>query len=144
MASRVTDQTSIQDVMIRYALALDSRDWELLRRCFIADAQVQYPGSPLLEGFEAVWRFCDQALRRYRATQHLLGNYSIAVDNDHATTAVALQATHFAHETEGGDTFVLWGTYRDDVVRTVDGWRIARRTLTSSHTERWPGIGPSR
>ena len=29
----------------------------------------------------------------------------------------------------GGNTYEMGGTYRDELVRTADGWRIARRVL---------------
>ena len=60
------DRLAIQDLQIRYAIALDSRDWELLRTVFLPTAQVQYPGSPHLDGFEQTRAFCDHALSRYR------------------------------------------------------------------------------
>jgi 3-phenylpropionate/cinnamic acid dioxygenase small subunit len=132
------DRLAITDLMTRYATAIDSRDWVLLESCFTPDAEVRYPGAPPLHGPEAVARFCEDALSRYRATQHLLGNCSVQVSGDVATTSVSLQATHVTHRSEGGGIFVLGGTYRDRVVREGGEWRIAERTLTTTWTERRP------
>ncbi len=129
--SRANDRMDIADLVTRYAWALDARDWELLRTVFTPGCQVQYPGSPHLDGFEQVWRFCERALKRYRATQHLLGNIQADVDGDSATAATYLQAVHVAFLEEGGDIFILGGIYRDRLVRTDDGWRIAERILES-------------
>ena len=128
----IEDRLAISDLLTRYATALDSRDWDLLRTVFVEDAQVRYAGGPLLNGFEETWRFCDRALSRYRATQHLLGNADIHVSGDAGTSTVYLQAIHIQPD---GVIFTLGGAYYDKLVRTVDGWRIAERTLESWWTE---------
>ena len=132
------DRLAIQDLQIRYAIALDSRDWELLRTVFLPTAQVQYPGSPQLDGFEQTRAFCDHALSRYRITQHMLGNHRVSGEGDEVSASCALQAIHVEPDGKGGAIFTLWGTYTDRIVRTPDGWRIAERVLTSSHSEWWP------
>ena len=141
MESNVADRLAIQDVQVRYATALDSRDWPLLSTCFLADAQVHYASSPVLEGFEATRAFCDRALSPYRITQHLLGNHVAAIDGDTAMASCTLQAIHVTP----GDTeiFTFFGTYSDTLVRTAEGWRIATRTLTPTMVETRRVAAPS-
>jgi len=138
MTTTLEDRLAITDLMTRYATAIDSRNWALLESCFTPDAEVHYPGAAPLHGPTAVARFCEEALRPYRATQHLLGNYTVEVSGDVAATSVSLQATHVTPRSEGGGIFVLGGTYRDRVVRSDGQWRIAERTLTTTWTERRP------
>ena len=135
----IEDRIAIRDLHTRYATALDSRDWALLQTVFLPNAQVQYPGSPHLDGYEETRAFCELALSRYRATQHLLGNHEASVTGDDAIASCSLQALHAEPEEKGGAIFMLWGGYQDRLTRTGDGWRIAERTLTSTHTERWAG-----
>ena len=137
----IADRLAIQDLLVRYATALDNRDWVLLGSVFTPEAQVQYPGSPHLDGFVAARDFCDRALSRFRVTQHLLGNYDIRVNGDTAAATCSLQAIHVHPDEAGGGIYTLWGTYTDRLARTSEGWRITERTLTSSHTAASPGPG---
>ena len=70
-----------------------------------------------------------KSLQDLRATQHLQGNYAVEVNGDTAQASCYLQANHFQEGLPGGDTFVVWAKYRDDFVRTADGWRIKKRYL---------------
>jgi hypothetical protein len=133
----IEDRLAIQDVLIRYATALDSRDWALLDSVFAPDCQVQYPGSPALHAVGEVAAFCERALRRFTATQHLLANFDIRVDGDRAASVCRLQATHVGPVPERGAIFTLGGNYQDELVRTADDWRITSRTLTTEWTD-WP------
>ena len=50
--------------------------------------------------------------------------------------ALALQARgEEVTGTDGGDTHIVAGTYRDRVVRTPEGWKIAERQLTVLWTQ---------
>jgi hypothetical protein len=42
--------------------------------------------------------------------------------------------------TEGGDNYIVGGTYEDRLVRTGAGWRIAHRVMTQTWTEGNPGV----
>ena len=48
---RVRDVVATQ---VRYATALDARDWALLRTCFTPDAVGEYEGKPPCQGYEAI------------------------------------------------------------------------------------------
>jgi 3-phenylpropionate/cinnamic acid dioxygenase small subunit len=135
----IEDRLAIQDLQVQYAIALDRRDWERLRGVFLPEVRVDYPGDVHLVGFESVRDYCDRALSRFRTTQHLLGNPDVAIDGDHATASVTLQATHVSGSGDDGDVYTLWGRYDDRLVRTPEGWRIAERRLTSWATQRLVG-----
>jgi hypothetical protein len=130
------DWLAIYNLQVRYAVALDHRDWELLRTVFTPDCEVQYSGAPLLEGFEAVWPFCQRALARYRQTQHLLGDHVIDIDGDRATGSCYLQAIHVDAPEHGTQVYTFYGRYTDEYVRSADGWRIAKRRLENWANER--------
>ena len=120
------DRQEIADLCVRYTTALDTRDWELLRSCFVDDPVFVHPGGRL-EGWEAILARTSAALNPLDATQHLLGNITAEVDADVATSRCYFQAQHVRHDTPGGDTYVIAGSYTDRLVRTPGGWRIAER-----------------
>jgi 3-phenylpropionate/cinnamic acid dioxygenase small subunit len=123
------DERDITRLCYRYAAALDDRDWELLRSCFVPDAVAEYEGMERCEGYESIRDLCRTALTPLTRSHHLIGNVYPVVDGDRGTAQCYLQAQHVKAGTPGGDTFVIAGRYSDELVRTPEGWRIARRRL---------------
>jgi 3-phenylpropionate/cinnamic acid dioxygenase small subunit len=124
----VGDRLAISDVLIRYATALDGRDWELLASCFTDDATLDYDTSGTY-GRDAFVEHCRAGLARMKATQHCVTNHVISTDGDraHSTSYVIAQ-----HVRENDVTFTLGGAYSDDLVRVGTGWRIASRRFVTS------------
>lgn len=125
----LADREEIRAVCVRYATALDRRDWPLLRRCFRPDVVAEYEGIGTLDGYEAVEDVCRRALEPLGASQHLLGNHDVDLDGDVAHCSTYFQAQHVRPGTPGGDLYVVAGTYTDRMERGDDGWRIAHRRL---------------
>ena len=123
----VGDRLAISDVLIRYATALDGRDWELLASCFTDDATLDYDTSGTY-GRDAFVEHCRAGLARMKATQHCVTNHVISTDGDraHSTSYVIAQ-----HVRDSDVTFTLGGTYVDDLVRVGTGWRIASRRFVT-------------
>ncbi|CAB4877237.1 unannotated protein [freshwater metagenome] len=139
--TELEDRRLIDDVLYRYAQALDSRDWELLRSCFTPDAVADYLElGGINDGFEAILTLCRGALDGLDATQHLIGSPLATIDGDTATATCYLQAQHVFNGADGGDHFLVGGTYVDKLVRTPDGWRIKHRTLHATWTAGNPGV----
>jgi 3-phenylpropionate/cinnamic acid dioxygenase small subunit len=135
------DRLDVQDVLVRYAMALDSHDWELLRTCFLPDAVADYGAlEGRNEGIEEIIAACHRALGGLDSSQHLIGNAVVQVDGDTATATCYLHAQHYLVSGSGVNTFVVGGTYRDRLVRTPDGWRIEHRALETTWTDGNPAV----
>jgi hypothetical protein len=127
----LADRRAIENGLIRYAHALDMRDYGRLWEIMKADVRVKYGDAAWLDGVEAVARFCARALEPFDATQHRLGTIDVTLDADRATSTTYLCAEHLS----GGSRFTLGGSYLDVWERTQEGWRIAERRLVTSWTE---------
>jgi ketosteroid isomerase-like protein len=123
------DRQDIVDVCVRYALALDSRDWKMLATCFTEDAVANYEGRPPARGYSAIEQTCRSALDPLAASQHLLGNHLVTVGSDEAEALCYFQAQHVRAGAGGVTQLIIAGRYEDRFVRTEQGWRIAERTL---------------
>lgn len=124
----LSDRLQIADVLIRYATALDNRDWALLGECFTPDGVTDYGElGGINQGLEAILAVV-RSLEGFDTTQHLIGNITAELDGDRATSTCYLQAQHVIAGDDGG-RFAIGGTYRDQLIRTEAGWRIAHRTL---------------
>jgi len=124
----VADRLAIVDLLSRYATALDHRDWALLDQFFTADAEGRYGGRSLV-GCEAVQRMIRGMLDGCGPTQHLLGNFRIELAGDEARSVCSIRAFHAGIGAAAGQTYEVFGEYRDALVRMPEGWRVARRLM---------------
>jgi 3-phenylpropionate/cinnamic acid dioxygenase small subunit len=132
VVQQLLDEKSIIDVCIRYATAIDDRDWERLRSCFVPDAVGTYHADRMLTGYPAIEEAVRTAVTPLSRTQHLVANFTVVLGGDEASSRCYLHAQHVRSGIPGGETFVIAGRYSDRFVRTDDGWRIRERRL-----DRW-------
>jgi len=124
----MTDRQDIADVLIRYATGIDRRDWPLFRTVFTDDCELDYGEIGTWNGVDAVTGFMEQAHAMAGHTLHRLTNQAIAVDGDKATARTYIDGLIMFADNDSGVNAV--GFYDDALVRTDDGWRIARRRYT--------------
>ena len=132
----LSDREEIRDVLVLYAKSLDQRDYAGLRRVFTADATGNYFAAGTFEGLEKLTAFIERALSQCGPTQHLLGSIDVSVLGDSGTASCYLQAIHLGKQPGyEGKVLTVWGTYRDRLIRTPDGWRIQYRELETTHAD---------
>lgn len=129
------DEAEIRDVVNRYAYALDRKDWDDLHHVFAADASVEFKGIGRFQGIAEIIKIVESALDFALATQHLIGNVSIKIDGNTASSECYLQALHVGKGDFAGKTMTVWGKYTDRLERRPEGWRIVHRELTGIHAE---------
>lgn len=130
------DRTAVQDLMLRYAAGVDDRDFEAYGALFTDDVEALGFGDDPVVGRDAWVAFVRKALERFTATQHMLGPVLATIDGDRARCRTDLQALHvLAARPEG--MWVLWATYRTDMVRTAQGWKISRHELVRRADREW-------
>lgn len=139
-ADLAVDRQEIVDTAVRYATALDNRDWALLRTCFTDDAVAEYGALGPSAGYAAIEATCRAALMPLDASQHLISNHVVEVDGDEATLASYVQAQHVRVAAPGGPNRIVAGRYDDRLTRTAAGWRIRHRRLTVIWTEGNPAV----
>lgn len=130
------DRIAITDVINRYGTTIDAGDYEGLADCFAPETVVRYGGGREFRSGAEVAEFVRGMTTDFVAQQHLLGNHEIALDGDRATATTYLHATQVEREEAGGGVVTTGGIYRDVLVRTDGGWRIAERELEGLWRER--------
>jgi 3-phenylpropionate/cinnamic acid dioxygenase small subunit len=128
------DRAARQDIvelLVRYATAIDGRDWDLLRRCFTPDCHADYEGIGVWHGIDELTRFMVDAHAGFGPTMHRISNAAVTVTGDRATARAYVDVVAMAPDGASGVTAVGW--YDDELVRTDGGWRIARRRFTPIH-----------
>lgn len=122
------DRQDIADLLVRYATGIDRRDWPLFRTVFTDDCELDYGEIGAWKGVDAVTDFMQQVHALAGHTMHRLSNQAIAVDGDKAAARTYIDGLIMAGDNKSGVNAI--GFYDDEIVRTDDGWRIARRRYT--------------
>jgi SnoaL-like domain len=115
MTSTAEDHTQIRNLLARYCVLLDLDDFDGWVRLFTSDAVYQVYGREWVghDGLKAMVTAAPGGL-------HLGGPVAIDVDGDRATTIRNLLFI------QRGESDMRSAVYDEDLVRTPNGWRIAR------------------
>jgi len=122
------DRQDISELLVRYATSIDRRDWPLFRTVFTDDCELDYGEIGAWKGVDAVTEFMEKVHALAGHTMHRLSNIAITVDGDQALARTYLDGLMMAPDNKSAANPI--GFYDDEIVRTADGWRIARRRLT--------------
>ena len=135
----MNDHQAICEVRYRYALGLDTHDWELYRSIFVDDVAIDFSsfsgeaGGTMRAGPMRAddWvATCRVFFTGLDASQHVMTNPMVTVDGDRAHCRMYMTADHYFANDQGGDRFVIGGYYDDRLVRTGDVWLLEAVTLT--------------
>ncbi|MFV8318480.1 nuclear transport factor 2 family protein [Mycobacterium sp. 23] len=124
----MTDRDDISDLLVRYATGIDRRDWSLFRTVFTEDCQLDYGEIGAWSGVDAVTDFMEKVHAMAGHTLHRLTNQAIDVNGDNAVARTYVDALIMAADNKSGVNGI--GFYDDEMVRTQQGWQIARRRFT--------------
>ena len=132
----LADRIAAEDLLTRYATAVDRRDWEQYRSIFTADAEIDYTSAGGIAGtVDEIVEFLSTSLEMFEMTQHLVSNIDLEVNGDSATVTAMFNNPM---RLTGGDTWFTGGWYHHDLVRTADGWRSRRLREESAWFDRAP------
>lgn len=130
----------IIDVMNKYAIGIDTKDFSLFRSIFSENVEVNIIYTPnfgtdnnvYIRGANNWVKYVDKEVSIFRNTQHMLGNPMILYDGKVAIVRTDLRAIHYyADKPEVSTTF--WGYYETHMIKQKD-WKIIKHTLTGMGT----------
>ena len=120
------DKVELAELMHRYALAIDTAQFDDLRKVFTADASVDFgsvdqyvEGESVVKGIGPIRAWFEKALAPFPGVLHFMTNHRIELDGDEARTETLMQVLHIS----------MGGIYRGHAVRTKAGWRFDRFSL---------------
>ncbi|AHH97496.1 nuclear transport factor 2 family protein [Kutzneria viridogrisea] len=136
----ISDRLEIQELLVAYATAIDSQDFDALDQIFTDDAYIDYTTFGGIAGVRAEMKqFLASSMAQFTACQHLIANPEIRFDGDRATGRVMCLNTLVFPVKDGDPRIALLGMwYIDEYTRTPEGWRISRRSQERSWTQ---GLG---
>jgi 3-phenylpropionate/cinnamic acid dioxygenase small subunit len=131
------DRSEITDLIYRYSYTADSRDIEGFVSLFINDCRwvANLPENPIVLDSRAKLReyvakrfkyFADNGIQ----TRHLQTNTILARINADRTQGVTYVTLLGQVEGEAAPRVISTGIYKDEFIKTEDGWRFAVREAT--------------
>jgi hypothetical protein len=119
---RIEAHLAIQQLPIRYAMAVDARDIDAWVNCFRPDVDMGRHGA----GRDALRRYIEPMMRRFYRSVHLICGHRVDFDErnpDRATGAVYCRAEH-----EVGEQWIVMAIcYFDEYARLDGEWFFSRR-----------------
>lgn len=122
----IEDERAIIAVLVRYASAIDRRDWTLFASCFTADVEADYGSITRCKGRDTLVDFMTRGHAKIGPTLHRMSNFVIAGDS-HEATATSYVDALLMRPDSSGIFRQAHGWYEDRLVRESEGWKIAGR-----------------
>ncbi len=122
------DERAIVAVLLRYATGIDTRDWTLFRTCFSDDFEGDYGSFGKWRGPREITDYMRRAHAEIGPTLHRLTNFTIEESGTHVHARSYVDAM-LMPVAKDGPVHRGVGMYKDQMVRTADGWKIARRVF---------------
>ncbi|HEX3825186.1 MAG TPA: nuclear transport factor 2 family protein [Mycobacteriales bacterium] len=135
-AAEVADRLAIQDLIGRYAVIVDSGDFDALDDLFTPDAEIDFStfNGPV-GGLAEIKTFLDASLPFFTRTQHMMGLPLIDLDGDTAHARTSCNNPMISTKPDGTVSVWLIGLwYDDELVRSDEGWRFSARNQIRSYT----------
>jgi SnoaL-like domain len=132
--AEISDRLEIQQLLVDYSTAIDLRRFDDLDTVFTPDAYIDYTALGGIEGrYPEVKAWLAEVLPSFPMYFHMLGNFSVRLDGDTASSRTICFNPMVLPADLGGDKDQvmfcgLW--YDDEFLRTPGGWRMTRRVET--------------
>jgi 3-phenylpropionate/cinnamic acid dioxygenase small subunit len=129
---RLEDVEEIRQLLLDYARCLDEADYVGYSQLFTEDGEL-HAQLGQAKGREAIRALLDRRLGADDAPPrktafHLIGNPTIEVDGDRATSVVTW--AYLTHDDSGLPMLLQFGHYRDQLTRDQGRWRFERRDIS--------------
>ncbi|WP_106402172.1 nuclear transport factor 2 family protein [Actinocorallia populi] len=132
------DRVGLADLVARYALHVDRREFDALAGLFASDAVLVLPDPP--GSLEPVLEYSGREEARaaiarvefFPVTSHFLGGqvFDPGPEHDTATGWVSCAAHHLSVRRDGEPADLVWHIRYEDAYRREEGdWRFTRRAL---------------
>jgi 3-phenylpropionate/cinnamic acid dioxygenase small subunit len=131
-------QQQVTEVLVRYATAIDTRDWNLLRTCFTDDCDGDY-------GDIGHWRSAEELVSWMAGMHdplgpsvHQLSNIALSPGAEGVISRAYIHGVIVLPDRTAAAH--AYGWYDDELVEGPTGWKIAKRRFTSVFTEMHPAM----
>jgi hypothetical protein len=125
----LSDRFEIQQLMLDYATAIDTKNFDGLDKVFTADAYIDYRAMGGIDGrFPEVKAWLQNMLPQFPTYNHMISNVDIKLDGDRASSRIICFNPMAVDLADGSRHVMFYGLwYHDKFTRTPTGWRFTER-----------------
>jgi hypothetical protein len=122
----ISDRLELEDVLVRYCYAVDDRDWNAYRKVFTVDAVIDDTVTGgVRSGVEEHVVYLVRALSNILMSQHAISTILIDAKDTEASVRAHCSCPMVVDLGSGERQVFFQGLwYRNQCVRTQDGWKI--------------------
>lgn len=130
----ISDRLELQDLLVAYSYAIDTRDWDALDDVFTPDAKIDYTEmGGARGGLAEIKSFLGEALAGFSRFQHMVATSQLTIEGDVARGRTICHNPMVMGRDEHDPVMLCGLWYRDTFVRTPAGWRISERYEEKSY-----------
>jgi hypothetical protein len=124
--NQLSDHLEIEDLLTRYCYAVDDRDWNAYRRVFTPDAVIDDTVTGgVKSGVEEHITYMKRALSKIVMSQHAISTILLDINGNKARARAHCSCPMVIDLGENRTQVFFQGVwYRDQLIRTTDGWKI--------------------
>jgi hypothetical protein len=127
MSDGLADQLEIRELTARFTDAVNRRSPRDVAALFAEDGEWHVPGVPVARGHAAAEALLAGLLGNFDRLVQLVHSGHVELTDDGATATWYL--SEIAASSASGKAFTFVGVYRDQLVRTAEGWRFGTRAF---------------
>ena len=123
----LADKLAIIELINGFGMSIDLRDWESFRSLFTEQVEFDYSSIGEIAGnlrADDIVKTASQDLGGFQATQHLITNHLVEIENDTATCKAHVRAMHFLPVEETESLLEMGGYYTAELVCINFNWKI--------------------
>jgi len=138
---KVEDHLRIQQLIFRYAVALDTRQWKMLDDVFAQDCVFEY-GDAGMGSMHSLAEFVASCAKTLGPliSQHTMSSPTIEIDGDKAHSHTYGTNQHVDMKRVPNHQMLMAGWYDDDWVRTDGRWLVHRRRTMGAWASGNPAV----
>jgi len=128
--TELNDRQEIAAVLNQYFFALDSRRPELMNPVFTSTATYEFASDDDRQGPQPIGSFLStwlDGMECFAHSSHSMSNMHVALDGDRAASELHAVVHLVDRHAAPGQVIIRGIHYRDQFLRTPDGWKIDRR-----------------
>ena len=128
------DERDISALILRYADAMDRRDWTRFCSCFTNDFAADYGAGAIWSSSEEITAFMENLYRELGTALHRITN--IVIRENGENVAVRSYVHGLSTRRDGTVAMDVEGYYDDLVVKVEGDWKIKNRRFVAARIRR--------
>jgi 3-phenylpropionate/cinnamic acid dioxygenase small subunit len=135
----ISDRLEIQDILMSYCEAIDTRKWDLLDKIFTDNAIIDFTEAGGIQGnLKEIKLYLQRALKPFSSMQHMMGLPKIEVSGLTAQSKTMLFNPMVIERNNNPHTFFVGLWYSDKLIKIDGSWKIASRYESLSYFHNVP------